>query len=577
MQLDLVVLLEIYQLVVLIVFLDFVVGLYWGQFIDMLTCTFSTRQLQPEPEKSVVGEKVGTKVKEPKEIPAEELETFQNNPTELMDQPREAIQTIDSLPDVDPATDTSNQTLFEPEKCHCDLQQKQHNANTTKSVGDPKVLPRIPDKSDLLTMKDNQPRHKAEDLAMTYQSYETDPNKLYPWSLIKEVSSTFESQTKPGIDLRLRLLEPFNPEKPDLVAGDNQFRHIPEDPQVHPQIPEKLGPKDIPAEVIPQSNEQLETNEKKPEPESLTDNLQETIYDSTINVNSEDPEPGETELHEEEEDEEDESDINSPKHIEIKVVRGVNFPEAKDSDKYYVSVRIEEWRGEICYQDKKFKSKTIRGSQPEWNQDFTIQTQHPESCLMTLKIKKSSKLGSKTSTVGFFKMAVSDLMQNENSQVSALTIQLNDEYYNPVGEACLELEMKVGDLPEVVPSPAEVKRQERKLKAHKILYQRHKAKLNAAMGSQEILLSDVPKPVSNSRKLKEFLIKYQFLHPDEGVKDREVVPSPAELKRQERKLKAHNILYQRHNDIVNAAIGSRERPSYRDVPKPVGLKRKLTD
>jgi hypothetical protein len=147
----------------------------------------------------------------------------QNNPAELNNQPRDANQNIDSLPDVDPATDESNRTLFEPEKCHCDLQQKQHNANTAKFVGDPKVLPRIPDKSDLLKMKDNQPRnkpedphslnannvksdllekkynqprHKSEEVAMEYLSVETDPNyKLYPWSLLQEVSSTFESHT----------------------------------------------------------------------------------------------------------------------------------------------------------------------------------------------------------------------------------------------------------------------------------------------------------------------------------------------------------------------------------------------
>jgi hypothetical protein len=157
--------------------------------------------------------------------------------------------------------------------------------------------------------------------------------------------------------------------------------------------------------------------------------------------------------------------VNTPKRVEIKVVRGVNFPEAKDSDKYYVSVLVEEMRGKICYQTKKFKSKTIRGSQPEWNKHFTIKTQHPESCLMTLKVKKSSLFGLKKSTVGFVKMAVSDLMHDENGHVSALKMQLNDESNNPVGEAYLELDMKVGDLPEVVPSPAELKRQERKLKA----------------------------------------------------------------------------------------------------------------
>jgi hypothetical protein len=179
-------------------------------------------------------------------------------------------------------------------------------------------------------------------------------------------------------------------------------------------------------------------------------------------------------------------------------------------------------RGKICYQTQKFKSKTIRASQPEWNKNFTIQTQHPESCLMTLKVKKSSIFGLKTSTVGFVKMAVSDLMHDENGQVSALKMQLNDESNNPVGEAYLELDMKVGDLPEVVPSPAEVKRQERKLKAHKILYQRHEAtRMKAEKKRQERMLMNVPKPVNGWRKMKRFLVKYEFLLPDKSYTSRQ--------------------------------------------------------
>ncbi len=104
-------------------------------------------------------------------------------------------------------------------------------------------------------------------------------------------------------------------------------------------------------------------------------------------------------------------------------------------------------------------------------------------------------------------------MDYENSQFSVLTMQLTDEYYNPVGEACLEVDMKVGDLPEVVASPAELKRQERKLKARKIL---HGSKPNAAMKSPEIPEKpNGPKPVRGWRKLKELLVKYEFLIQDD--------------------------------------------------------------
>ncbi len=68
----------------------------------------------------------------------------------------------------------------------------------------------------------------------------------------------------------------------------------------------------------------------------------------------------------------------TPKNVEIKVLIGDNFPEDKDSDKYFVSMWVEEWRCEICDQDRKARSKTIRGSKPEWNQDFTINIRNPE-------------------------------------------------------------------------------------------------------------------------------------------------------------------------------------------------------
>jgi hypothetical protein len=220
--------------------------------------------------------------------------------------------------------------------------------------------------------------------------------------------------------------------------------------------------------------------------------------------------------NEEKEDEDEEEDedlqtgnenpievVNTPKLIEIKVVGGGNFPEAKDSDKYYVSMRIEERCDEKCDQKKKCKSKTIRASQPEWNQDFSIYTLNPESCEITIKVKKSSIFGLNKSTVGFVKLYVSSLDDNVTE------MQLNDESNNPVGEACLKVNTKISDLPKVVASPAEVKRQERKLKTRKI---RHGRKPNAAMKSPEIPEKpNKPKPVSRSRKMKEYLVKNKFL------------------------------------------------------------------
>jgi hypothetical protein len=131
----------------------------------------------------------------------------------------------------------------------------------------------------------------------------------------------------------------------------------------------------------------------------------------------------------------------TPKHFNVRVLRGY-LPEAKDSDKYYLSVstRVQKWDGKIREQDKNnkkvSKTKTIRGSQSEWNQDFPIKTLNPEACLITIKLKKSSKLGLKTSTVGSVVFYVSALEVNQ-----VYKLQLYDKSYNPGGKAYLEVEI----------------------------------------------------------------------------------------------------------------------------------------
>ncbi len=136
----------------------------------------------------------------------------------------------------------------------------------------------------------------------------------------------------------------------------------------------------------------------------------------------------------------------APKNFQIKVVRGENLPEAKDN--YYVSVRVDVWLGMIHVHSKKHKTKTIRSSQPQWNKDLTSTiTEHPEKWMLTIKLKKSSILGLKTSTVGFVKLDLCSLENGLNK------LQLYDESHNPVGKACLELDIKIEYmLTEVIPS-----------------------------------------------------------------------------------------------------------------------------
>jgi hypothetical protein len=133
----------------------------------------------------------------------------------------------------------------------------------------------------------------------------------------------------------------------------------------------------------------------------------------------------------------------------------------KKFDKYLISMRVEEWRSEIC------------------------DTRNTELCLMILKVKKSSKLGLKKSTVGFIKMTVSDLMHIiSRKHLHLIWLPQNDEYRYPVGKALLEMEIKLDGLPEDIPNPAEVKRQRHILKAKK----------NPMV---ENLIPNVPKPTIN--------------------------------------------------------------------------------
>ncbi|EFX74568.1 hypothetical protein DAPPUDRAFT_108769 [Daphnia pulex] len=276
-------------------------------------------------------------------------------------------------------------------------------------------------------------------------------------------------------------------------------------PEVIPSPENVSKPKETPAEVRP-SNEQLETDEKNPEPKSPTDNLHQTIDDDKIMTNK-DPVLSETDellemaeetiipeveqqqtkakskttdhqprlitkdphalppnpeksqhpqkqngtMDEKPEAAEPHPDCKqgkrTPKNFQIKFVRGVNLPEAKDSDQYYVSMRLEEWHGMNRVQSKKIKTKIIRGSNPEWNQNFTIKTQNPEKWMMVIKLKKLSKWGLKTSiTVFSFVIGVHKMKVNEINR-----LKLYDCYF-PAGNACLEVEYKIDYLPEVISS-----------------------------------------------------------------------------------------------------------------------------
>jgi hypothetical protein len=428
-------------------------------------------QLETEEKKSV---QVDTKVEKPKEIPAieQQLETGQNSPKLNNNQTQEAILTINGSLSGD---------------------------NPESPVSDPVDIPaevKIPPSNEPLEMLDEK---VPESLSIMPEPFvdstgnvtsedpvlgETQLDEITREMIIPEESERVEEQ--PAAD-----------EAQSKSTADGH--QLTDEDSVNRQSPllteEEIDDEAPGLSKLMTPDEQMEEEEKEEEKEE------------------EEIEEKENEEKEDEDEEEDEDlltgnenpieVVNTPKLIEIKVVGGGNFPEAKDSDKYYVSMRIEERCDEKCDQKKKCKSKTIRASQPEWNQDFSIYTLNPESCEITIKVKKSSIFGLNKSTVGFVKLYVSSLDDGLNE------LKLTDEFYNPVGEACLKVNTKISDLPKVVASPAEVKRQERKLKTRKI---RHGRKPNAAMKSPEIPEKpNKPKPVSRSRKMKEYLVKNKFL------------------------------------------------------------------
>ncbi|EFX74567.1 hypothetical protein DAPPUDRAFT_108768 [Daphnia pulex] len=241
------------------------------------------------------------------------------------------------------------------------------------------------------------------------------PNPLYPWKDLQDMSaSNYESE-----------------EKPDLAVVANQFRHQPGTlEQVLPQVHEKF-------DLIDKNDNQPRHTSKDPHPLPPNPEKSQLVQNQAMDEKPEAAEP----LRDYKQGK------RTPKYFKIRVLRGVNFPGAKNSDKYYVSIQVEEWHGMNRVKSKKIKTKSVRGSQPEWNQDFTIKTRNPEKWMMVIKLKKLSKWGLKTSiTVGSDVVCVHALKANE---VNSLT--LYDECYFPVGNA--RLEFQIDYQPKVIPRP----------------------------------------------------------------------------------------------------------------------------
>jgi hypothetical protein len=93
---------------------------------------------------------------------------------------------------------------------------------------------------------------------------------------------------------RLKLYDCYFPAGEACLEVEYKIDYLPE---VIPSSKIVSEPKETPTEVPPSTGHELETDEKRPEPESPTDNIHQTI-DDTGNVTNEVAEVGETEAKE---------------------------------------------------------------------------------------------------------------------------------------------------------------------------------------------------------------------------------------------------------------------------------------
>jgi hypothetical protein len=320
------------------------------------------------------GEEVGIIVEKPNEMPViEQFDMLQDNPESLNFQTRETILTTESLSNEIPA---ENQELDE--------------APAEEPVSEPIIDIPVEVRPSNQQLGMDEKKTKPESLPEIIDDIENMSNKdpvLGKTEVTEITKETIIPEESDQVE-----------EQPSKVQSnkstDNQFLHKPGDRQVLPSNSEK-------SQLPQKQNGAMDEKREEPPPLPVCEEGNQKPF----------------------------------KHFKIRFKRGVNLPKAKDYDKYYVSMRVEQCRGMNRVQDNKIKTKTIRGSQPEWNKDFTIKTHNPEECRMTIKVKKSSILGLKTSTVGFVKLDLSSLDDGINK------LQLYDKSYNPVGKACLEVEI----------------------------------------------------------------------------------------------------------------------------------------
>ncbi len=366
-----------------------------------------------------------------------------------------------------------NQPQLKPEDPHAlpqnseksDLFEKKDNVPQLKPE-DPHALPQNSERSDLLEKKDNIPRHKPEDP----HSLPQNPEKS---DLLERKDN--QPRLKPEDPPAL----PPNPEKSFLLEKkDNQHRHIPENLQLFPQNPEnsaltekkdnQLQPKPEDPHALPQNSEKSDLLEKKENQPRLKPEDSHALRLNPVKsdlLEGKDNQPGlkpDDTAHALLKNQEkfylfDKKDSQTGdklpivvetklKDVNIILLRGINFPEANIFAKYYVFMQVSE----NPENNRKKGIKTIHRRKPEWNPSWYFQTYNPEKCRVKFEIKKSSKLGLKTSSVGFVETNVANLMDITRMHSDIIRMQLYDKSHNPVGKACLEMKIKIEDTIKII-------------------------------------------------------------------------------------------------------------------------------
>ncbi|EFX74612.1 hypothetical protein DAPPUDRAFT_251725 [Daphnia pulex] len=242
------------------------------------------------------GEEIGIKVEKPIEMPViEQVETLQNNPESLNFQTREAIYATESLSDEMPA-DNQEPVEERPSNPQLGMDEKQSKSLSESLAETIDDTGNVTNDEDQQLLGETELTEIAEELIIPEKSEQVEQQPSKVMKLKKSSILGLKTSTVGFVNLDMSSLEnglnklQLYDESNNLVGKaclelDIKIEYPLTEVIPSPEIVSK--PKDTLAEVPSSNGHELEKHEIKPEPESLNENLQQTI-DDTGNVTNKD-------------------------------------------------------------------------------------------------------------------------------------------------------------------------------------------------------------------------------------------------------------------------------------------------